>query len=120
MRRLYVSVLILAALLVTGVMLYDHTISSVEDISARLEAFYSVPERERGSYSADISDRWDDFCAGNIFLMNNEGAAEVSMSLKRITAKLEAGADTAEELRTAVNFLALYERSQRLTFDNIF
>ncbi len=120
MRRMYISVLILTALLAVGIMLYDHTISSVEEISSALCSYDLVPEAQRRGFIENISDKWDDFCAGNIFLMNNEGAAEVSMSLKRITAKLVSGNDTDEELRTAVNFLSLYERSQRLTFDNIF
>ncbi|MBR5088195.1 MAG: hypothetical protein IK093_02065 [Ruminiclostridium sp.] len=122
MKRTAICAALLAAMAVMGTALHNHTDRTVENISSRVAQLREMTSREEMIFAAHgISDDWERFCAENIFLTNNEGAAEISEALVHITAELEAGDDDVrEECIGTEMLLEMYARSCSPLPENIF
>ena len=122
MKRTLVCIAILAVMTVTGIALDIHTERVTGDIYSRVAALTAVKEHdvlEREAVS--ISRDWEDFCAKNIFLTNNEGAFEISEALAHIVSEIKTGDDdVAEECIETQMLIEMYVKSRALSPENIF
>lgn len=120
MKRAVICTLIISVLAVTGLILYSDTKAVTADVSARLSELAAAPDP---ALAEDIAEEWEDFCARNIFLTNNECAFEISLILARVSAGISTGEETEdirEDCLNAQKLLAIYERSCSPAPENIF
>lgn len=121
MKRVLICAAIIAAMTAAGMMLEANTEDTAENVSARLSELPAIKDgRERTREAERVLEDWEDFCADNIFLTNNEGAFEVTVSLTKIAARARTDGDISEECAQAELLLRSYTRSRRLSLNNIF
>ncbi|MBO6301460.1 MAG: hypothetical protein J6N15_03375 [Ruminiclostridium sp.] len=121
MKRTVICASLIAAMAVTGTVLWQHTERTAADTAAGLRTLGTLPMSEREEFAEEIYARWGDFCEKNIFLTNNECAFEISMSLADIIGDLRSGEDDiSAECEEAALLAELYARSTRPCFHNVF
>ena len=122
MKRVLICIVILAAMAVTGIALDMHTEGVTSDISARIAALNDIAEHDALVREAvSISRDWEELCAKNIFLTNNEGAFAVSEALAHIVSEIKSGDDdVAEECIETQMLIDMYDKSRALLPENIF
>ena len=121
MKRVIICVSLIAAMAVTGVILDLSAADTAKNISERLSALPFVGDTgERAAEAEAILSDWEDFCVKNIFLVNNEGAFEITKTLIEIRAEAEKDDGVSEECEQAKLLLRSYTDSRRLSPDNIF
>ncbi|MBP3855742.1 MAG: hypothetical protein IK990_09060 [Ruminiclostridium sp.] len=122
MKRTVICAILLTAMTVTGILLQmrvNMAAAETEKALLRIEDMPAGGEREKAALR--LSRDWEDFCAENIFLTNNECAFEISQALFHISAELYSGdGDITEECRAARLLVEAYVRSCEPTLDNIF
>ena len=120
MKRALICAVILASMVTAGTALYINTNRVIDRLDARLAAL-GEEGADVVSETAAISGEWEEFCAGDVFLTNLEGAAEISQTLVRLAAAAVCDRDDIpEECLTARYQLAHFRESRRLCLDNIF
>jgi len=119
-KRVVICLFILAAMLTAGTAVYVHTGNIADELDARLSALEKGspdPVRE----AEELSEKWEKFCAFNIFLTNIEGAAEVSEALVRVISKAKYDPeDVPEECVNARCRLEHFREGSSLRAENIF
>ncbi len=125
MKRIVICVLLMSAMLLTGIILEIQTHAVTDELEGELKMLgsrtHSISPEEREITAKKLSEKWESFCADNIFLTNNEGAFEISESLVRIISySVSDEKQFAEECRIAAQLIELYNESRALTLGNIF
>ncbi len=125
MRRTVICALIMAVMIITGIFLDIHTIRITSELSEGLKALEASADvlspEEMRERAEKLSEKWESFCADNIFLTNNEGAFEISKSFVRIiSCSVSDRQEFAEECHTAAQLVELYNDSRSITPGNIF
>lgn len=125
MKRTVICVFIMAVMIVTGIFLDLRTLSVTAELSEGImsleAAAETLPHGEMHDKAKKLSEKWESFCADNIFLTNNEGAFEISESLVRMISFSESDRQRfAEECRTAAQLVDIYNESRSVTLGNIF
>ncbi len=125
MKRIVICVLLMSAMLLTGIILEIQTHAVTGELEGELKMLgsrtHSISPEEREITAKKLSEKWESFCADNIFLTNNEGAFEISESLVRIISySVSDEKQFAEECRIAAQLIELYNESRALTLGNIF
>ncbi len=125
MKRTVICILIMAAMIAAGMFLDFRTMRVTswlsDDLRALEAAAYMLSPEELRENAEKLSEKWESFCGSNIFLTNNEGAFEISEALVHmISYSVSDRQRFAEECRTAVQLVELYNDSRSITFGNIF
>ena len=106
MKRTVICASLIAAMAVTGTLLWQYTERTAADTAAGLRTLGTLPMSEREEFAEEIYARWGDFCEKNIFLTNND---------------LRSGEDDiSAECEEAALLAELYARSTRPCFHNVF
>ena len=125
MKRLVICGLLIAAMITGGILISAYTESVTARTSeklVRLSGMTGTSDRAELVGEAEaVSAEWEEFCANNIFLTNNECAFEISEALVHIIAELRTGdGDITEECEETLMLLNIYEKSRELSLANIF
>ena len=115
----------MAAMIAAGIFLDFRTMRVTswlsDDLIALEAAAYKMSSEELREKTEKLSEKGESFCSGNIFLTNHEGAFEISEALVRmISYSVSDRQRFAEECRTALQLVELYNDSRSITFGNIF
>ena len=117
--------LLIAAMITGGILISAYTESVTARTAEKLVRLSGMTgtadKAELVGEAEAVSAEWEEFCANNIFLTNNECAFEISESLVHIIAELRTGDDDiTEECEETVMLLDIYEKSRELSLANIF
>ncbi|MBQ9383606.1 MAG: DUF4363 family protein [Ruminiclostridium sp.] len=125
MKRLIVCLFILAgmtALGITSAVLSDNEAAAISDGLVTLEA---AAMRGDTAYLAEnakkLSERWESFRRGSIFITDLESAFEITQALIHAVSLSESSPeDAAKECRDAVQLIEAHRAGRRFSLDNIF
>ena len=125
MKRLVICGLLIAAMITGGILISAYTESVTARTSEKLVRLNGMTgtsdSAELVGEAEAVSAEWEEFCANNIFLTNNECAFEISEALVHIIAELRTGDDDiTEECEETLMLLNIYEKSRELSLANIF
>lgn len=121
MKRIFLCLAIIAALVALAIYGAGYVSGVAEDIITRLDTLgESTDSEEAKALAADTDRVWNDFYEKHIFITDKEHAMEITAALARISALAEEGSEELKiECKTARKLVELFLEKQRAEFMNV-
>lgn len=125
MKRIVICALIMLVLVAVGIAslfytesVVDEAVRSVDEISASFED--GDFERAR-KLTQSLSEEWENYYQGHIFMVDKDHAMEITMAIGRICSMSEQeDDDLPTECGATAELIRLYGRKHNITLENIF